>query len=125
MKQYWILLSIAICTLCSYAGAAEPGDAVHGKELYQSLCGSCHSLPYNGTGPAHEGLFGRKAGGRSDYTYSDALKAANFTWNEATLDAWLADPEKSVPGQRMGGGVPAAQDRADLIAYLKAESTRK
>jgi cytochrome c len=125
MKQYRILLSIAFGAFCAHASAAESGDAVHGKELYQALCSSCHSFPYNGTGPAHEGLFGRKAGGRSDYAYSDALKAANFTWNEATLDAWLADPEKSVPGQKMGGGVPAVQDRADLIAYLKAESARK
>jgi cytochrome c len=125
MKQYRILLSVAIAALYLPAWAAEPGDAAHGKELYQSQCSSCHSIPYNGTGPAHEGVFGRKAGGRDDYAYSDALKGANFTWNEATLDAWLADPEKTVPGQKMGGGVPAAQDRADLIAYLKAESARK
>ncbi len=124
MKIGILILAVA-GSLSLPAGAAEPGDAAHGKELYQSLCSSCHSFPYNGTGPAHEGLFGRKAGGRDDYTYSDALKAATFVWDERTLDTWLADPERAIPGQKMGGGVPAAQDRADLIAYLKAESARK
>lgn len=125
MRHHRIGLWTVIGTFCLRAAAAEPGDAARGKELYQSLCSSCHSFPYNGTGPAHEGVFGRKAGGRNDYQYSDALRAANFNWNEATLDSWLADPEKTVPGQKMGGGVPEAQDRADLIAYLKAESARK
>lgn len=67
----------------------------------------------------------RPAVGRGDFQYSAALKVAGFSWNEATLDAWLADPERLVPGQKMGGSVPAAQDRADMIAYLKAESARK
>ncbi len=120
-----ILALVAAGAFSLQVDAAEPGDAAHGKELYQSLCSSCHSFPYNGTGPAHDGLFGRKAGGRDDYAYSDALKSANFVWNESTLDAWLADPERIVPGQKMGPGVPSAQDRADLIAYLKTESARK
>ena len=105
----------------AYAG----GDVERGKELYQSLCSSCHSMPYSGTGPAHLGLFGRKAGGRDDYSYSPALKASAIVWNEATLDAWLADPEKTVPGQKMGAGVPAAQDRADLIAFLKIATVER
>ena len=120
-----IWVTIFAAAVCLHANAAETGDAAHGKELYQALCSSCHSFPYNGTGPAHEGVVGRKAGGREDYQYSAALKAANFVWNEVTLDAWLADPERMVPGQKMGGKVPAAQDRADLIAYLKAESARR
>jgi cytochrome c len=123
--RFWIPAAVAAAMVCSRNVAAEPGDAARGKELYQALCSSCHSFPYNGTGPAHEGLFGRKAGGRGDYAYSDALKSATFVWNENTLDAWLADPERLVPGQKMGDGVPAARDRADLIAYLRVESARK
>jgi cytochrome c len=111
--------------LCSANVSAEPGDAGRGEELYQALCSSCHSFPFNGPGPAHQGVFGRKAGGRSDYPYSEALKASSIVWNETSLDAWLADPEKTIPGQKMSTTVPAAQDRADLIAYLKAESSKK
>ena len=49
-------------------------------------------------------------------------RANRHVWNEKTLDAWLADPEKAVPGQKMGYQVPEANDRADLIAYLRRES---
>ena len=57
------------------------------------------------------------------YAYSDALKSSHLVWNEESLDRWLADPEKVAPGQRMGLNVPQAQERADLIAYLKQAST--
>jgi cytochrome c len=51
--------------------------------------------------------------------YSDALKSSHLVWGDDTLDRWLADPEKAVPGQRMFVNVPDAKERADLIAYLK------
>jgi cytochrome c len=47
---------------------------------------------------------------------------AGLTWNERTLEAWLADPERTAPGQKMGYRVDDPQDRADLIAYLRRES---
>jgi len=53
------------------------------------------------------------------------LKASRLVWTEDTLDRWLADPEKSVPGQRMGIDVPDAKDRADLIAHLKQAAAAK
>lgn len=118
------IFPLGLLLLCSANVSATPGDAERGKELHQTLCGACHSIPYNGPGPAHQGIFGRKAGGRDDYHYSDALKASTIIWNEATLDAWLSDPEKTIPGQKMGAGVPAAKDRADLIAYLKTETSK-
>ena len=86
------------------------------------MCVACHSIDYNGVGPAHKGLFGRKAGTRPDYVYSPAVKASSIVWSDKTLDKWLANPEKLIPGQKMGFMVPAAKDRADLIAYLKKEA---
>ena len=86
------------------------------------MCVACHSIDYNGVGPAHKGLFGRKAGTRPDYVYSPAAKASSIVWSDKTLDKWLANPEKLIPGQKMGFMVPAAKDRADLIAYLKKEA---
>jgi cytochrome c len=99
--------------------ALADGDAARGQSLYQSRCASCHSVEYNGVGPAHKALYGRKAGSAPDYAYSEALQHATVVWREKTLDQWLAAPEKFIPGQKMGVSVPAAQDRADLIAYLK------
>ena len=105
-------------------GAASAGDAMHGQALYQSMCMSCHSIAYNGVGPAHKGVFGRKAGSAADYGYSPAVKSSAIVWGEKTLDLWLTNPEKLIPGQKMGYMVPSAQDRADLIAYLRQESAR-
>jgi cytochrome c len=105
-------------------GIACAGDAARGQTLYDSRCGACHSIDANRVGPAHQGVFGRKAGSARDYEYSNALKASNIVWNEKTLGEWLANPEKVIPGQRMGYSVPEPADRADLIAYLKKESGR-
>lgn len=101
------------------APAAAAGDAVRGGQLYQARCTACHSIDYNGVGPAHKNLFGRKAGSLPDYNYSPAVKAANVVWDEKTIDKWLTNPQKFIPGQKMGFQVNDPKDRADLIAYLK------
>lgn len=107
------------------ATASAAGDAVRGQMLYQNTCAACHSIDYNGVGPAHKGLFGRKAGSLPDYTYSLALKSANVVWDAKNLNRWLADPEKFIPGQKMGISVKSAKDREDLIAYLKTATAQK
>jgi cytochrome c len=97
--------------------APGAGDPAHGKDLYQG-CSACHSIDENDIGPRHRGVVGRKAGSQSDYNYSPALKAANLTWDAATLDRWLANPSELVPGTKMYFKLDSAQDRADVIAYL-------
>ncbi len=99
--------------------APASGDAARGKSLYGTKCAACHSLDYNGVGPAHKGVFGRKAGQAEGYTYSPALQASGLVWNESNLNRWLTDPAKLVPGNKMGIAVPSAKERSDLIAYLK------
>jgi len=111
----------AIALLGTTSAFAE-GDAVHGKALYETRCAACHSIDFNGVGPAHRGVFGRKSGSLADYSYSQALKASKTIWTEKTLGKWLANPEKFIPGQKMGYSVPGAHDRANIIAYLKTES---
>jgi cytochrome c len=56
------------------------------------------------------------------YDYSPALRNSAVRWDEASLNVWLADPEKFIPGQRMGYAVSDARDRGDLIAYLRSVS---
>ena len=99
------------------AGALS-GDAASGERIYQA-CTDCHSLDQNDVGPRHRGVYGRKAGSVPDYSYSGALKSSNITWNEETLDKWLTDPQAFVPGAKMFFHLDGAQDRADVIAYLK------
>lgn len=102
--------------------ALAAGDARKGEQLYGERCGGCHSIDANRIGPLHRNLFGRKAGGAAGYDYSPALAKSNVRWDEASLNAWLADPEKLIPGQRMNYAVGNAADRADLVAYLRSVS---
>jgi cytochrome c len=87
--------------------------------LYESRCGGCHSVDSHRIGPLHNGVFGRRAGSAAGYEYSAALKSSTLIWGEATLDQWLSNPERTIPGQAMGYRVEDARDRADLIAYLR------
>ncbi len=95
-----------------------PGDAVRGQALYAAQCTACHAVDVHKTGPAHRGVFGRRVGSAPGYRYSDEVAASRLRWTAQTLNAWLADPEDLVPGQRMGVQVIDAKDRADLIAWL-------
>lgn len=103
-------------------GGAAAADAGRGKELYESRCGGCHSLDANRVGPAHRGVYGRKAGSATDFPYSPAVKGSPVVWQEKTLDAWLTDPQKLIPGQRMNFRIALPEDRADIIAYLRQQS---
>lgn len=94
-----------------------------GETIY-ARCLACHALAYDRTGPRHCGLFGRHAGSVKGYAYSDAMKNSNIVWNAKTLDLFLANPTKAVPGTSMGyAGVASKQERSDLIAYLKQANT--
>jgi cytochrome c len=117
--------AIVLAVFCVMAGAAGhawagglAGDPDRGEKLYEA-CQDCHSLDKNDVGPRHRGVFGRKAGSLPDYRYSDALKSSTFVWNEDTLDKWLTDPQTFVPGVKMFFHLDSAQDRADVIAYLR------
>jgi cytochrome c len=102
----------------SLAVGEAAGDAAHGEVVYRQ-CMVCHSLDRNGIGPRHRGVFGRKAGSVADYSYSPALKGSNIVWDETTLDQWLSNPQGLVPGNKMMFSLGTAQDRADVIAFLK------
>jgi cytochrome c len=101
-------------------GIALTGDAVRGETLYQG-CMDCHSIDKNDVGPMHRGVVGRRAGTVAGYAYSKALKNSGLTWTEANLDRWLTNPSALVPETKMFYEVQSAQDRADLIAYLKQQ----
>lgn len=113
-------LFFAIVWLLSPAAQAA-GDAARGAAIYEG-CQDCHSLDKNDVGPRHRGVYGRKAGSLADYHYSSALKNSNIVWNDETLDLWLTNPQKFVPGAKMFYHLDKAQDRADVIEYLKTRA---
>ena len=52
------------------------------------------------------------------------MKAANIVWDAATLDAYLLDPQKLVPQNKMPfPGLKTANERKDVIAYLVAATS--
>lgn len=98
----------------------DPAALQRGEQIY-ARCAACHAIEINRTGPQHCGLFGRRAGTAPGFdTYSKALRDSNIVWNERTLDVFLQSPTQVVPGTAMGyAGVKDAQERADLIAWLR------
>jgi len=101
------------------------GNAGHGEQLFQATCAICHS-PTLGPGntliikqgPTLLAVVGRKAGTSPHFNYTQALKDSGLTWDAKTLDTFLTDPSKAVPGTAMPIPLPDAQMRADIIAYL-------
>ncbi|MBL0897936.1 MAG: c-type cytochrome [Reyranella sp.] len=112
----------AVAFVLGTAVAARAADAARGQELYESRCGGCHSLDANRVGPAHRGVYGRKAGSVAGFAYSPAVKGSAVVWEEKTLVAWLANPQAVIPGQRMNFRVALPEDRADIVAYLRQQS---
>jgi cytochrome c len=111
-------VTLALAPLFSAAAA----DAKRGEAVY-ARCLACHAVEYDRTGPRHCGLIGRRAGTVPGFAYSEAMKRSGITWNAKTLDRFIANPLKTVPGTSMGyDGVKDAKERADLIAYLESVS---
>lgn len=108
----------AALALAAGTAAGARGDAARGEQLY-ARCTACHALAYDRVGPRHCGLLGRRAGAVAGFEYSPAMKRSKLVWDEKTLNRFLADPPKLVPGTTMTyAGVDDPKDRADLIAYL-------
>jgi len=103
----------------SEAALAGDGDAVRGKAVFEKRCTGCHAIDADREGPRLAGVFGRKAGSVAGFTYSAGLKNSGITWTDATLERWLSDPDLVVKDNNMSFGVPKAEERRDLIAFLK------
>jgi cytochrome c len=114
----------ALSMLGKSAGGTEAalggeGDAGRGKAVFEKRCTGCHALDADREGPRLKGVYGRKAGSVAGFNYSAGLKNSGLTWNDATLERWLSDPDLVVKDNNMSIGVPKAEERRDLIAYLK------
>lgn len=99
---------------------AGPADAARGKLVFEHRCTGCHALDSNREGPHLRGVYGRAAGTVPDFDYSAAIRKSGIVWNDDTIERWLRDTDEFIPGNNMGFRVPKAQDRADVIAFLKS-----
>ncbi len=121
-KVCTISLVAALCCVATGAVAQSAGDPKRGGEAYRA-CVGCHALQpgVHTTGPSLGGVWGAKAGTAKGFVrYSKEMQFAGITWDEDTLNAWLADPRSMVPGTYMVfRGIENDQTRADVIAFLK------
>lgn len=104
-----------------FASPATAKPDVSAGEKHFAACAACHAPDLSTkTGPDLRGVVGRKVGAVPGFRYSRALKTAGVSWDDARLDAFLAEPQTVFPGNAMPfPGLPDAKQRLDLIAYLK------
>jgi cytochrome c len=117
-----------VLTAEEYLAIAPYNDADGSRgERQAQICKACHSLDRDGPnmiGPALHGFFGTEVGSRSGFEYSAVMRNADFVWTPEALNAWLAQPGRFLPGNRMTfAGVLRQSDRDDLIAYLLGATT--
>ena len=97
-------------------------------EQAAKVCLTCHNMAKGQgpkVGPDLYGVVGRPVASEAGFNYSAALKAKGGTWTFDTLNPWLENPRKDVPGTLMTfGGVPNEKQRADIIAYLNSNSDK-
>ena len=100
-----------------------------GRMTFSASCAVCHSVKdpsdpgYSPlVGPSLFAVVGAPAGHVDNYSYSKAMRESGLTWDEATLEAFLENPQRTVPRTRMAyAGEPDPEKRAAIIAFLKAQ----
>jgi cytochrome c len=115
----------ALVATSATAQFAVPTDVgkPDGATLFANQCGTCHSLDpaEQRQGPTLKGVFGRKAGSVAGFGYSSGFAHAEFTWDDAHLNAWLTNPQTVIPGAIMPYRQDDAEIRQTVIAYLKEQ----
>jgi cytochrome c len=114
------LLLLALVVFPKISRAAD--EAAQGKQLFEKRCTGCHSLERNKEGPNLTGVYGRQAGTAPGFNYSTALKSSHFVWDEQRMEKWLTDTDSLVEDNNMDFHVPKADERAEIISYLKSLS---
>src|SRR4029079_1130161 len=130
MRMVFSLAVAGLTVVALTSSALAEGDAAKGKAAF-AKCAICHQVGPGAktlVGPELNGIVGRKAASVADYTmYSAGMKKlgdSGLVWTEENIDKWIANPKAMIPDSTMAlafPGVPDAQERADIIAYLKTQ----
>lgn len=112
-----------LCALTTVGAAAKEETSEEGKLAFNNACRTCHSFKPNDNrlGPTLHGIVGRKSGTLEGFQFSSAMKSAGITWDESSLDKFIANPDQVVHGNAMKpfGGIADASERNKIVEYLK------
>lgn len=101
---------------------AEAAQIARARPASFAQCVTCHAdTPGQpaGMGPNLVGVFGKQAGSKEGYAYSTALTDSGLVWDAATLDAFIASPQRVVSGTKMAfGGVSDEAKRTEIVEYI-------
>ncbi|MEP7311117.1 MAG: PQQ-dependent sugar dehydrogenase [Pseudomonadota bacterium] len=126
IRSAMLLVAVGSLSLPVFGADAPPppSPANAGKVVFRTQCALCHSAEPNDNGgaqgPELHSVFDRKSASGTAFSYTPALKAANLTWDAATLDRFLASPTTVVPGSAMVIAIPKPADRQNVVAYFQA-----
>ncbi len=104
------------------AQTPQGNESDSGQQAFNNACRTCHLVREgdNRLGPNLYKIVGRRAGSLPHYAFSNAMKQADFVWDEEKLDHFIAKPDEVVPGNNMkpDGGLASSDDRKKIIAFL-------
>lgn len=125
-RQYLRFLAPLLAILALAAPARAETETSDAQVAFNNACRTCHSMKEGDhrLGPSLYGIVGRKAGSIEGYGFSSAMQQSNVVWDEATLDAFIENPDKVVHGNAMKpyGGIDDPAQRSEIVAYLKSIS---
>ncbi len=113
------ILNLLLAFACAAPLLLRADALSRGKEIFQKQCMKCHSPDADKEGPRLRGVYGRAAASIPSFKYSDALRDSHLTWDDTTLDKWLASPSALVPDSYMAFHLSDAGARKAVIEYLK------
>ena len=123
MKSSFIKVVGLTAALAAFGSPAMAnGDAAAGAKVFKK-CKACHSLEEGKkkVGPSLFGVIDRAAGSVEGFKYSKAMMESGLTWDDETLEKFLAKPKALVAKTKMSfAGLKKEGDIENLIAYLKA-----
>jgi cytochrome c len=116
-------IGVLVVSVAVASGSARAQDAAEGEKVFRRQCFICHTVDQGGPnkqGPNLFGIVGRKTGSVEGFRYTSANKNADIVWTPETLDPYLVNPRKVIPGTNMAfAGLRSEADRKNLIAYLQ------
>jgi hypothetical protein len=121
--EIYVTLGVLASALFCAPRIAAAVDPEAGKAFFQQQCTVCHTAQANDNGgaqgPSLAGILNRHAGSDPSFSYTDALRNSKITWNEHSLNRFLAAPGEMVPGTAMAVAITDPVQRANVVAYLK------